>query len=62
MPTVLILLLILLTVLALGAGLVVMVRGGKWNAQYSNKLMVLRVALQASVILALAAAAALSGK
>jgi len=36
---------------ALGTGLYAMTRGGEFNAKYGNKLMQLRVALQAVALL-----------
>ncbi len=38
------------TVLVLFAGLVVMLRGGEWSRRYSNKLMRLRLAAQATAV------------
>ena len=46
--------LMLATVVALVTGLVVMVRGGKVRFKYSNKLMQLRVLLQALALAAFA--------
>jgi len=46
---------------ALGTGLYAMTRGGKFNAKYGNKLMQLRVALQAAALL-LFGLAMLAGK
>lgn len=40
----------LLTLLALTAGVTLMAIGGKWNARFSNKLMVARVAFQAVAV------------
>jgi hypothetical protein len=42
------------TVVALVVGLIVMVRGGKVNLRHSNKLMQLRVLLQALALAAFA--------
>ena len=41
------------TLAALGLGLISMVKGGKFNAKHSNKLMRLRVILQFSAIVLL---------
>lgn len=49
MPT-LVLVLMLATLVVLVVGLVLMAVGGKINQKYSNKLMTLRVALQAAAI------------
>lgn len=46
--------LMIATAVALVAGLVVMMRGGKINFKYSNKLMQLRVLLQALALAAFA--------
>ncbi|MBN9542746.1 MAG: twin transmembrane helix small protein [Alphaproteobacteria bacterium] len=40
----------LLTLIALIAGIVLMARGGKINQKYSNKLMTMRVVLQGLAI------------
>ena len=42
--------LMIATLLVVIAGVVVMARGGKLNRKYSNKLMSLRVGLQALVV------------
>lgn len=52
LPT-LIIILVLITLLVLLTGLVVMAIGGKKNKAYSTKLMVLRIIMQASVIICL---------
>ncbi len=51
---ILLIVLMVATLVALIAGLVVMVRGGKVNFKYSNKLMQLRVLLQALALAAFA--------
>ena len=48
---ILILVFMLLTLAALGFGLVSMVVGGKMSEKYSNKMMFLRVAMQAAAVL-----------
>lgn len=58
----LLLLLITATAVVLVGGVVLMGVGGKANAKYSNKLMMARVWLQASVIMLLAAMFAAGGK
>jgi len=50
----LLIVLMLATAVALVTGLVVMVRGGKVNFKYSNKLMQMRVLLQALALAAFA--------
>ena len=45
--------LMIATFLALAVGLGVMIAGGKVNAKYGNKLMVLRVSLQGLTLLLL---------
>lgn len=50
----LIIFLMLATFAVLVVGLVVMARGGKTSKAYSNKLMVLRVLMQASAVIVLA--------
>ncbi len=49
------------TLAALGTGLYAMTRGGDFNAKYGNRLMQLRVALQAAALL-LFGLAMLAGK
>lgn len=44
--TILLLVLMGITALALVAGIILMARGGKLNSKYSNKLMVMRVVFQ----------------
>lgn len=51
---ILLIVLMVATAVALVVGLVVMVRGGKVNFKYSNKLMQLRVLLQALALAAFA--------
>ena len=51
---ILLIVLMVATAVALVVGLVVMVRGGKVNFRYSNKLMQLRVLLQALALAAFA--------
>lgn len=53
--TIVVIVLMLATFGVLVLGLIVMLRGGEVNKKYSNKLMSLRVALQAVVILLLGA-------
>lgn len=51
--SVIVILLMIATLMVLGAGLVVMAFGGKVNKKYGPKLMVARVVLQALAILLL---------
>jgi hypothetical protein len=51
--TVLILVLMLATALVLGVGIFMMARGGEANVKYGNKMMTLRVVLQAATLVML---------
>jgi len=51
---VLVIVFMLATLAVLLAGVILMMRGGKLNQKYSNKLMVARVALQGMALAALA--------
>jgi hypothetical protein len=51
--TILLIILMAATAIALIAGIGLMARGGTTNAQYGNKLMVLRVTLQGATLLLL---------
>lgn len=51
----------LLTSLVLILGLISFASGGEWNKKYGNKLMTLRVVLQAATLALLGFAAILSG-
>jgi hypothetical protein len=53
-PPILFIILAALTLIVLITGVLIMARGGKTNEKYSNKLMIARVALQATAIAALA--------
>ena len=50
---IIVLVLMVLTALVLGAGIFLMAKGGEANAKYGNKMMVMRVGLQAATIIAL---------
>lgn len=50
---VLVLGLMVATAIALGAGIVMMAKGGDANQKYGNRMMVWRVGLQAATIIAL---------
>ncbi len=57
-----IMVLMVITLLVVFVGVILMMKGGKANEKYSNKLMTLRVALQALVIILIAGAAMLAGQ
>lgn len=53
--TVIIIVLLAATVIALISGIVLMMRGGEANRKYGNKMMVLRVSFQGLIVLMLGA-------
>jgi hypothetical protein len=59
---ILMLVLMVATAVALVTGIIMMARGGAANQKYGNKMMTLRVILQASVLLVLGAMFLVGGK
>lgn len=57
-----VLILMVLTLLVVLGGVALMMRGGKWNKEYGNKLMILRVGLQGLVVVIIFIAAVFFGK
>jgi hypothetical protein len=54
--TILIVLALLATIVALGSGVVAMMRGGEFDKDHSNQMMILRIGFQGAAVLLLFAA------